>query len=250
MPLDGQAAVREWSSPLEMSSNAAVVLVDFGLCCCWCCGEFRRWDVGKGQFIFYNPMDAVMALQRNMVMGKCWGQANRERKEMGLDWTGRGASWDAAQFSAVYLLTVRFVLSSCQDCWECVAASPHPPFHSFPQGNRFSLNSPPSNYSLCKPKCVISPELFTYEVEPFTASGNASKWQKTFQSAGLHSWIIWLKDGVLVTGWGDGAWLWQDSFGSHTSSSINDVCSVLERESRCLFPKRSCWRKAGHLGYF
>lgn len=190
MPLDEQAALREWWSPLEMSSNAAVVLLDVGLCCCWCCGEFRRWDVGKGQFVFYNPMDAVMALQRNVVMGKCWGQANRERKEMGLDWTGRGASWDAAQFSAVYLLTVPFVLSPCQDCWECVAAAPQP-------GNSFSLNSPPSNYSPCNPNV------------PFAQNFSPIRWNRSLHRATLQSDkrpFSWLGCTAGSSGWKMVSW--------------------------------------------
>lgn len=52
-------------------------------------GSFSKWDAGIGQFILYNSMDTVTALQRCVVMGKSWGQTNRERRgdgaRIGLD---------------------------------------------------------------------------------------------------------------------------------------------------------------------
>lgn len=52
----------EPSSPLQLSSNAAAVLLHFG-------ASLR--EAGIGPFIFHNPMNAVVALQRNVVVGKC-----------------------------------------------------------------------------------------------------------------------------------------------------------------------------------
>lgn len=54
VPLEEQAAIRERLSPSETSSS------------CFCCSE----TLMPGQFIFSNPMDAVMVLQGNVVMGK------------------------------------------------------------------------------------------------------------------------------------------------------------------------------------
>lgn len=153
-------------SQLQMSSNAAAVLLDFGLCCCWC-GASGQWDAGIGQFIFYNPMDTVMALQRNVVVGNCWGQTNREKKEMGLDGAGRGASWETAQFSACELVDWFPCCSFCA----LILSSPCACFHSLSTTKSFfspPFNPPPSNYSPWNPNVsVIFRELSTNQAEPF-----------------------------------------------------------------------------------
>lgn len=59
-------------------------------------------------------MATVMALQRNVAMGKCWGQTNREKRAMGLARAGRGASWETAVFCmwTCWLLSLLFILLS------------------------------------------------------------------------------------------------------------------------------------------
>lgn len=85
-----------------------------------------------------------------------------------------------------------------------------------PQPNHFSWTlSTPSKSGLWNPNVSVSlQELFSRQVHCI---------RQGFRAA--HSWIIWLEDGVLVTGWGDGAWPRQVSSGSHTSVSINDISS-------------------------
>lgn len=99
----------------------------------------------------------------------------------------------------------------------------------YPQANGCS-RLPPSKYSLRNSNAsvvfqVILPQLHGNlwkfnEIDGSLHQASLQSDKQPFGSAVLHSWIIWLKDGVLVTEWGDGAWPRQVSFGSHTSSLL------------------------------
>lgn len=95
-------------------------------------------------------------------------------------------------------------LPSCRDC-------PQARSHSLSTRKKFV--SPPSNYSPRNPNVSFSNSFPPNHGEAFwgdLTSKNRSRHQASLQSdrqpfGRLHSWIIWLEDGVLVTRWGDGA---------------------------------------------
>lgn len=107
-----------------------------------------------------------------------------------------------------------------------------PVFTLYPPLNSFSwlLSTPPHQITVCRNPnvSVIFTELSTHHVQPLWKFNEINRCiRRHFKVTAVHSWIIWLKDGILGTQWGDGVWLWKLFMGSHSSLFFPYTCWLI-----------------------